>query len=272
MTQVLKYIREHWRAIAEGLGLLGLILAYLQLELASKQFAFEQSRELQLEYSIQLSLPLTNQQVVSQVADQLVESYYDRLYRYAQAHPGTTYAKSVDAVLPLTATLPAQAVSASIYLRNNGLLTATRVRTVIDLDRPVTSLTIQSLEPYKILKGDLGERQFSIEFDRIVSKQAVTITIASEKVENQPQLDQLIMSISSELDLSKRFPSLSYVPARHPSIKVVTTSDQGPASLAESSETMPVTLEYLNKRFNFNLPPPSTLTPLPMFTPLPTPK
>lgn len=250
---MLRTINAHWREFFEGLGLgislLILVFAKQQLDLANKQLEVEQLREPHLAYSSQLVLSPTDQQVAFDATKQLIESFFAQVYQYTRNRPDATYLEAIDSLLPLTATLPARSLVAVTIISNNGQTTVTKVRAFLTTDRPITSFDVRSLEPYTRLKGGVGENELTIELDRIVAGNAVTITLASQIAESNKQLDQIVLQSTYRLlDKPKLglftdyfypkdspfafapstyfLPVARYIPGQLPTVNVVVTSEQ----------------------------------------------
>jgi hypothetical protein len=258
---MLRWFNKHRTQIAQGVflaigffGLFGVVYGKLQYDLAKQQFELAQLREPHFEYSSRLVLSPTDQKVASDASKQLLESFFEQVYQYTRSKSGVTYLEGVDAVLPLTTTLPARSLAAITTIRNNGLTTVTKVRAFVTTDRPITSFDVLSLEPYARLKGGIGEKELTIELDRIVAGNAVTITIVSQIAESGRQSDRVVLqscdpkkgnSDLKSLLLGKDvycpsdspftvvpstnfLPVLRYIPAFPPTISVKVTSEQGP--------------------------------------------
>jgi hypothetical protein len=156
-----RFIRIHWRTIRDVisvvigiLGLGGCFLTIRELDIAREQadiaqtqvglqidqFATQQSQIVTeqaqkpvLEYSYQLVLSESDDQVVTSASTQLVEAFYESVYQYVQTHPDSTYGNAAESALPITVTIPAQPISLVILISNIGAATADDVRVVIQL-------------------------------------------------------------------------------------------------------------------------------------------
>ncbi len=85
---------------------------------------------------------------------------------------------SVTDVSPLSTTIPARELSIFV---NSGNVTANRVRVTINADRGISDLKIDSIEPYKIINGNIGENNVIIEIDRIIADQEIKIRVKSSQ-------------------------------------------------------------------------------------------
>jgi hypothetical protein len=70
----------------EVIGLIGIVLALLQLNLQQQQFNYERAHELRLEYSYGLSLSEADQKVIAQAASGLAEEFYRKLHEQTQTN------------------------------------------------------------------------------------------------------------------------------------------------------------------------------------------
>ena len=194
-----------WRGIAEVVGLtISLVAIFLtreqlvittqqfalkeqELDLARQQFDYAQSLHPNLEYSVKTQLSENDQREFLAVADQLVDSFYDQITNNKRKSPPLSYLQVVNATLPMSRTLPASPVSAEVKIRNTGKTAATKVRVVISLDRPITSCNVESVGLCNIIGGEVGQKEITIEVDRIVADDDVTINIKSRVTEIETQ-------------------------------------------------------------------------------------
>jgi hypothetical protein len=251
-------------------GLVGIILALLQLNLQQRQFAYELSQKPLLEYSYQLAFSESDEKVISESVNQLAEEYYDRLYREAQASPDSNYLIIAESILPISLTVPVQPLSLEVVIHNKGIASATKVRVILEMDRPITFLDVQSLEPYDVVEGELGETAMIVEVDRMVANDTVIMTFGSERVESDSQSAKIVLVKDSSpwlssyqqlsfwtqsgeagqgwpsfsmplnlLSIKTPFPRIEYVSAQSPEISIVVTANEGTATRMTISTPTP---------------------------------
>lgn len=248
---MVEYIKKHSRTILEILGLLGLVFAFLQVALQKQQFDYEKAQRPRLEYSQRLTFSESDFEIMSHTAQQLGEEFYELLYQYKGTNTDADYSSAVEAILPITSTISAKPVSVMIIINNKGAGTATKIRMVLEMDRPISSVNVESFEPYEIIKGGVGNSFVSVEIDRIVAEQSVKISIDSEKAKDTSQVDQLVLEenaqkngVVSKIEYDEQgrlttitelysdsglFPQIRYIPAEQPKVSVIVTSEEGPA-------------------------------------------
>lgn len=248
----ISFIKRHWRTIIELLGFLGIILAILELNLQNQQFRYEQSQKPLLEYSYTLEFSETDRQVIFQVADEMIASFYDDVAEYLQTHSNNNYREAITAVLPMTLTIPANPIAIEIQIDNKGMATATQVRVNLEMDRAITSLNVNSKEIYQILQGGIGEKQVIIEIDRITAGDRIFVEINSEDNKPGTPSDQIVLgnflddsiltsitydeagNTTSTTGMGKSFtffPEVRYMSAKEPVVSLVVTSNEGAAQL-----------------------------------------
>ena len=196
---MIEFLKKHGRTLLEILGLLGLVLSLLQYRLQQQQFLFDQSLRPSLEYSHRLALSDEDRKLVTESANQLTEDFYQTLYSYKEEN-SVNYVTAMQKILPISKFIDAKPISVIVTLNNNGTGTATKVRVFAEIGRPITNVSIASLEPYTIVKGGIGESSISIEIDRIVAGKSVAVTIDSNRVETASQSDQLILEYNGGND------------------------------------------------------------------------
>ena len=189
-----RLIVKHWRTILEFVGLLGLIVALMQLSLQQQQFIYEISQKANLEYSYQFTLTATDQRAITLAANELTGSFYERLYQERRSNPNVNFSTTIESLLPMTSTITARPFSILSTVRNRGQATATAVHVIVEMNRPITALEVDSLEPYRIVKGALGDNAIIIEIDRIVAGQATNIVFRSDTAIRMEQLDQVVLT------------------------------------------------------------------------------
>lgn len=186
-----EFIKKNWRNIIAAIGFAGVVaivdlsfqlrdlelttkelkVARQEYEVAKEQLEYERSLQPKLEYSYQVVFSRADEQVVLDAIEQLSETFYEKVYEYTQTNVDATYLEAVNAVLPLTTTIPARPTEVVVLIQNhsdNISATATKVRLFLTMDRPVTSWNVKSREPYSLVEGDIGKHQIIIEVDRIV--------------------------------------------------------------------------------------------------------
>ncbi len=259
MFKKIKTLKRHSVSIFTLLlGILATIITFQQWQLQQLQIDLQQQR---LEFSVDRNLASWRIKSIAEIERQLVEDFFSELFRYSQTHPDLSYYQAVQALVPMTATLPAQPFEARVVVRNNGRSTATKVRTTFDLDRPISNYAIDSLEP-SMVRGKVGDQQLMIEIDRIVAGSMVTMTITSEGPASQIQTDRIVLNLSLNYaksksivqvsffpsDLSKgksasgiellpadELPILLYFPSQTPTLNVTVTSNEGPGTKTSGS-------------------------------------
>ncbi len=258
MSKFSKMIREHSVPLLTlFLGILGATVTFQQLQLQQLQLDLQRQ---ELEFSVDRNFVSSSRDVIAKAEQQLVDDFFAQVFKYTQMHANTGYYQAINALVPMTATLPAQPFSARVVIHNKGNATSTKVRAAFELDRPISSYLIDSLEPSSIVKGGVGDRQLTIELDRIVAGRTVTLTIVSENPFNQSQSDRIIIDMPSNRPKGKRDPSswvvstskgseggggstswdtelpaLFYMFPQAPNLNVIVTSTEGPGIRVQGS-------------------------------------
>jgi YD repeat-containing protein len=198
-SKVRTFLKKHGRTIIEIATLVGVVLTLLQYNLEQKQFTFEQLQRPELEYSYHVLYSDLDRQVMAQNANQLVENYYEQLCQLAQTETQASYQQLTQSILPITVTIPSRAVEVTIDIHNGGMSTATEVRAVIELNRPISAIEVDSSELYEIVRGEIGEDSVTVEIDRIVANSSASIAIKSHVVSSIGQQAQLVLTEESDI-------------------------------------------------------------------------
>lgn len=253
---MLNTLSKHWIAISEAIVLVltafGLLLARQQVDLATKQLNADELKQPRLTYSSRLAFSSIDGDVLTTAREKLIERFFEQTNQYKQSQPSITYLEAANAVLPMTATLPARTYRVQMQISNNGQTTLTKVHAILNISLPIESFDVSSIEPFRVLKGGAGQKELSIEVDRIVAGRAVTVTLAvAPYPENSKQLDQFVLDSvgasrkagfdtnpsfsatdffskkSTAFNISSIFsPLITFIPAQQPSLDLIVTSDQ----------------------------------------------
>jgi hypothetical protein len=226
------------------IAILGIVVAFQQLQLQRLQFEYKISQKPQLEYTRDILMIEPDSFSASKAQSaQLVENFFRGIYTYRQTHPNASYSEAIHAVLPMTITVPGASIGILATIHNNGKATATKVRATLTTNRLISSFKVESVEPYQVLHGGTGKSELAIEVNRIVAGSTITITMDSRATEIGSQ-DKLVLDIPRYrrnalgvielLPEDAPLPSLQYLSAAEPIIDVVVTSNEGPATRVPS--------------------------------------
>lgn len=216
MNTTIEFLKKHWRLVIEIVGALGIIIGILQYMLQQQEFTLAQQQALlseqqallaqqqkpQLEYSVNILNSRIDQTVMAENANLLINQYYEKVFENAENKTDINYLELSETILPITTTIPSRTFFAEILIVNTGLETANAVRAVINLDRPITSINIQTSEINSIIEGGVGETSLIVEIDRILANTTATIQIISDNNEYPNLLDTLVLELNS--------PSITY--------------------------------------------------------------
>lgn len=209
------FVKTHWKKILTGTCIFFLIGGGIQLyqiklsletlELSKKGIEHERSKIPDLKYNIQTVLSKRDTKIIQSSTDELVEKFYKKVFEYRNAHPDIKFKEAVKNVLPIEESIPLKPIRhlVTVWNRSENLAaTANTVRIIIKTDRPISMEKCKSDEPNKIIEGGVGQNKITFEIDRVVSNDKVVLSIESEKVSEEEQLDRIkIFTPEKFLDL-----------------------------------------------------------------------
>lgn len=235
-SKIVKLIRQSWRDIIRVvefivIGLIGLYLAWREVDIAKRQLLYEQMQQTTLEYSYQWGFSQTDQKAILETADRLMKDYSEQVYKQEQANPNLTYPQILSIILPMTATVHVQPVSILILINNTGTTTARQVRAFFRMDHPITDYEAKSLEPFKIIDGGIGEHEVAIEIDRIAAGHTVGIKVVPEDTAFKPQLQEIGLYMPDPDEQPYLSPILKLTSPQEPGTGVNITFGEGVATL-----------------------------------------
>jgi hypothetical protein len=264
--RVLGFVRRDiWIFVVGAATILAAAMAFPPYFLQKWALDLELSRIPKLEYSYTLLISDPNLPMLLQARNRLVDRYYGLLYAKAQANPGMGYQYASDRALPLQETVSPQPISLLVTIRNNGGGAAKKVRAKIVINRLISSLKIDTLEPTHIIEGGVGQKTTTIEIDRVVSGVPAAITIGSDALPPGTQSDKLVLQKAeagmlalpsaqvyepgsdnaAPVLLNGGFPTLNYVIASRPDVSVEVTFDQGRATIVPTATPIPSPTSYV---------------------------
>lgn len=259
LRKIVRSIKGHWRDIMNFgvIGFLGLIIAYQNLIIdrnsliiARSQLLLEQIQQPTLEYTYHLRLSQRDERAIVKAADELMSTFF--MYSQELESPLAPHYKEFFAeILPMTVTVPAQPISVSIQIENAGPATGETVRTFVEMDQPITSYQVKTLEPYRVIEGGAGEHKITLEIDRLATGDIADIDIGVEAATSDTQRGQLVLSSvsPSEWEVPEEitdkwssflpgspqrlplWPQLYLIPAQEPNVEVVVTHSKGRATM-----------------------------------------
>lgn len=195
--------KRNWRILVEIVGIIGgistlvaLWLAYLQLSQQQQQFIIQQSQKPKIEYSTYVSLSSVDQKTILAMAKELLDKYYKLLNQKAQSNP-KDYASAIVENLPISIKVPAKPISIVIKVENNGFATASKVRVNAKTEHVIDTINITTQEPYQIIKGGIGDKDVTVEIDRIVPNDTAKIELVLAKTDLTDQSDSLTLTADS---------------------------------------------------------------------------
>jgi len=197
MNNFISFLKKYGRTIIEVIGLIGIVLALLQLNLQQQQFSYEKSQKPNLEYSYTVNLSESDQKIISDTAESLVDEFYKSMLQKAESMPNTKYIDIAESILPLETTIPARPLSISVKVINTGVATATKVHIICNIGRPITSINVDSLEPSQVIQGGNGDDFATIEIDRLVAGDNATINVISNDG-GEGQSDRVVIQNPSD--------------------------------------------------------------------------
>lgn len=243
-NKITSFVKQNWKSLLEGLGLIAILLSLLQLNLQQKQFALEQqqftaeqSLKPNLVYDYHVSLSDTDNKLIEDYATRIVEDFFDKIYSEKSNNPEDEYADILDRILPLTISVPSKNLILTILVQNQGLTTANSVHVRFDIARPITKIEVDALEPNKLIDGGIGNNKATINIARIIPNGRVLITVTSDRLPNEKQ-DKLSIDFSQRGRYTITFQITSGVPPYTLQIQPQPTtnaSNKTPAILHDSS-------------------------------------
>jgi hypothetical protein len=152
---------------------------------------------------------------------------------------------ALETIMPISTTIPARPFAVTLFVSNRGLSTATKVRINLEMDRPISSIDVKSLEPNGIIKGGVGENTATVEIDRLVANANAAVTFTANEAQGESQLDKIILALSGDhagymyitangvtqvaISPDTFFPRIQHIPADRPSLSITVASNEGPA-------------------------------------------
>lgn len=189
-----QFIKKNSRTILEIAGVVGIIVALIQLNLQQRQFAFEQqqfvieqSQKPHLVFDYQVLLSDVDTKSLEKESRKLVDSMFDKLYEERINHPERDYSEILKGILPISTTIPPKAFTLVIIVKNQGASTASNVHVRFDVARPITSIEVKSLEPYEIIDGGIDYNKATLGIARIIPDAEVYIIVNSNKSSGEKQ-------------------------------------------------------------------------------------
>lgn len=112
---------------------------------------------------------------------ELENRMFQAVITHVEDNPNVSYSGALDAILPISVTLPYEPSGVSVNVRNDGDATATQVRVGVTLDSPIGTIEVTTTnEPWKIVRGAIGENSVTVEIDRLTSQQSAVVTFRLE--------------------------------------------------------------------------------------------
>ncbi|MDA0242024.1 MAG: hypothetical protein OT477_01280 [Chloroflexi bacterium] len=203
--KIVDFLKKHGRTTIEIIAIIGVILAFLQYKLQQDQFFFEQQQisisaqnRPKLEFLIKTVPSNIKQKTIVEHTSLLVDDYYNHIFALKQENATASYLEVANQLLPITKTLPVGYFVSEVQLFNTGGSTATQVRVNIELNRPITSLDVETNELFSIVRGDLGDTSLTLEIDRILANKTAIIVIGSETSYDVSHEDKLVLYLESQ--------------------------------------------------------------------------
>ena len=191
-------IRENlnfWNLIvAIVLGALTVFLFYQQNTIAAQNLALTElqvSNGPTLYYTVVQFGDSGEQADIEAAQRELENRNFEAIASYVQSNPGTSYSEALDAVLPMTVTVPFKPSGVCVLAKNEGRSTANRVRVTVSLDAPIGDVKYSTTEILNIIAGGRGENSVTVEIDRITTGKLaeVFVTLQSGGENVGAQLD-----------------------------------------------------------------------------------
>jgi len=201
MNNIISLIKKYGRTAIEVIGLIGIVLALLQLNLQQQQFTYEKLQKPNLEYSYTITLSKSDQKIISDAAESLIEEFYKSVFQKTENTPNAKYIDIAESILPLEKTIAPRPLSISVKIINTGVATATKVHVICNIGRPITSISVNSLEPSQVIQGGDGKDFATIEIDRLVAGDSATIDIVSNDG-GEGQSDTVVIQSPSDFSSS----------------------------------------------------------------------
>jgi len=247
-------------ALAATTVISALTLYYVirQTSIRQQQLDYERSRQPDLKYKVTMLLDANDHEVIIHAAQQVSQQFYAALACGQTTSRANTHSGQISRVLPIETAVSPRPVIASIEIRNAGAITASKVRVSIKTDSTMSSLSVDSMEPYRTLNGGIGQSSILIEIDRIVAGASTTLS-ATLAASQDSGLDKVVLAEAPHLLISRirtdRFldretvftsdlaldvpglPMLQYFPARDPHLEVTVSSEEGIAKQDGPVET-----------------------------------
>jgi len=218
---IYNFIKKHIRSIVELIGVFGVIIALVQLNVQQKQFTFEQqqlatqqAQKPELTYYSETYPFIADINEISTIASELETEYYNKVYEYKQNSPEKSYRDVMLEILPLSRNVTSQKYVIEIQIGNLGSTTATLIRVRAETNLIISSAIAETHEPYQIVDGGEGKNFVTIEINRLIPNDFAKISIelsndslTADKIvaynaydkDNPPELQSTVYSIENAL-------------------------------------------------------------------------
>ena len=178
------FIKKHIRSIIELVGIFGVIIALVQLNVQQQQFTFEQqqyatqqAQKPELTYYYETYPFIADISEISTIASDLENEYYSKVYEIKQQSPEKSFHDVMLEVLPLSRDVTSKKYVVEIQIGNHGSTTANLIRVRVETTLNISSATAEANEPYQIVDGGEGKHFVTVEINRLIANDSAKINI-----------------------------------------------------------------------------------------------
>ncbi len=254
------FLRKHMRTIIEVIGVTGVVIALLQLNIQQQQFTFEQqqvatqqAQKPELKYYYNVTPSFASPSKVFSIYEELEDELYTKIYEQKQLFPEKSYRQIMFSVVPLSRNVSVSTYLLQVEIQNSGITTATQVRIRVEASKEISSIEFEAKEPTQIIDGGVGNNFTTVEIDRLIPNDFAKIII---KLNNDSvETDRIIVYHPSDDDnppeLQSRdqdneftslppggyyrfsfLPEMDWVFSNQPNIDLFISSNEGSATLS----------------------------------------